>query len=261
MNFSTLIGFVASIAVFISSAVLALSMPEVLLDSKSLLVVLGGTVSASLICFPLKEILVLIKVFVVSLFKSENHNYKELIEDIVSLSKAKRDGPKNFETAIGRTRDAFLKEGAGLLFWSASDIQIDEIRDLLETRAATIYKDYDYQANYFKTMSKFPPAFGLLGTTLGMIALLQSLGDNVEISNIGPSMAVALITTFYGVAFANFLLIPIGESLSGINHKQMNYRSLVIESLILIAGGKPTKYVEEKAKSFLLPSKRKEISK
>ena len=236
-------------------------MPQVLLDYRSVLVVIGGTVSASLICFPIKEILVLLKVFVRNLFKEERYNYAEIIDDVILLSKANKEGPKKFESAIGSTRDVFLKEGAGLLYWVSSDVTITELRDLLETRAATIYKDYDYQAKYFKTMSKFPPAFGLLGTTLGMIALLQSLGNNIDISSIGPSMAVALITTFYGVALANFLLIPIGESLGRANHKQMNYRSLVIESLILIALSKPTKYVEEKARSFLLPSERIKIEK
>ena len=104
-------------------------------------------------------------------------------------------------------------------------------------------------------LQKFPPAFGLLGTTLGMIALMQSLGPGME-SNIGGAMAVALVATLYGVASANFIFIPIAENLTEQTEEDQIARRIIVEGVMMIYHGFPPDFIKENARSFLLPKER-----
>jgi chemotaxis protein MotA len=167
-----------------------------------------------------------------------------------------RQSKKTFEGSLGQVKDLCLKDAAEVLFWTESDISPEQLRDLLETRVKTHYKAYMAEADIFRTISKFPPAFGLMGTTLGMIALLKSLGSPGASASIGPSMAVALIATLYGVALTNFIFIPIAENLSKQTQEDSVSRQMVVEGIMLISEGVPTSYIEAKLHSFLLPSQR-----
>jgi chemotaxis protein MotA len=144
-----------------------------------------------------------------------------------------------------------------MLFWS-KEISAEELRDLLETRVNTHYKLYMAEAKVFKTMAKFPPAFGLMGTTMGMIALLQSLGSPDAKNMIGPAMAIALVATLYGLVLTNFVFIPIAENLTKQTQEDLMARNIVVEGIMLMNADRPTKYVEEKVKSFLLPKQRRQ---
>jgi len=228
----------------------------VLIDVKSLVIVVGGTVTAALSSFSIKDIFILLKVFFKRVFGLNTPKYLEIIHEVVELSKINNRGKKAFEGAISSLKHPFLKDGAEALFWSESNISDTELRELLETRAMTHYTEYMSGANVFRTIAKFPPAFGLLGTTLGMIRLLQSFDGSGGINNIGPAMAIALITTFYGVALSNFVLIPIGEYLAKQTREDYLARIILVEGLMLIHQKKPIKFVEERLKSYLLPSKR-----
>ncbi len=179
-----------------------------------------------------------------------------MIAEVVTLSVARRKGTKAFEDCIPRIKDPFLRDAADILFWIQAEVAPEEIRDLLETRVATHFKLYTNEAKVFKTMSKFPPAFGLMGTTIGMIALLQSLGSSEAKNMIGPAMAIALVATLYGLVLSNFLFTPIAENLLEQTQEDLIARSIVVEGVMLIVAGKPTKYIEEKVKSYLLPSQR-----
>lgn len=258
MDFATLIGIVGAFVVFGASIVTTLSEYMIFLDPKSLLMVVGGTTVASLICFPIKSIFDLFKVSLKRLLGKNLPDYQGIITDMANLSAASRKGPKAFEQAIGSVSHPFIQDGAQILQWLEAEISQEELRDLLETRAETHFQLYSSEAKIFKTMSKFPPAFGLMGTTLGLVALLQSLGSEAAKNNIGPAMAVALITTLWGLALSNFILVPISENLSKQTQEDMMIRRMIIEGIMLIADEKPTKYVEEKVKSFLLPSQREE---
>jgi chemotaxis protein MotA len=99
-----------------------------------------------------------------------------------------------------------------------------------------------------------------MGTTLGMIALLQSLGAADARTSIGPSMAIGLVATLYGIAISNFIFIPIGENLSKQTREDHVARKMVIECIMLIHAGMPVKFVEETAKSYLLPGERAKLN-
>jgi chemotaxis protein MotA len=256
VNIGTLIGFFVASSVFILSVIMSFRNVGVIIDVHAALIVLGGTVAVALICFPITQIGALLRVFFRRLLGKNRRDYEAIIKELVILSEARRKGSKNFEAVIPQVQDPFLRDAAGMLFWAKNEISEAELRDLLETRVKTHYQLYQSEAKIFRTMSKFPPAFGLMGTTMGMIALLQSLGSPDAKNMIGPSMAIALVATLYGLVLTNFVFIPIAENLTKQTQEDLMARSIVVEGVMLINADKPTRYVEEKAKSFLLPSQR-----
>jgi len=256
LNFGTLIGFVVSTAVFIVSVIMSFQNVHVIIDVHAALIVLGGTVAVSLVCFPLGQITSLLKVFLKRLVGKNRPDYDSIIRQIVILAEARRKGLKAFEATVPTIQNVFLKEASGMLFWAQNEISADELRDLLETRINTHYTLYMNEAKVFRTLSKFPPAFGLMGTTMGMIALLQSLGSADAKNMIGPSMAIALVATLYGLVLTNFVFIPIAENLTKQTQDDMIARKIIVEGMLLIHDDKHPRYVEEKVKSFLLPSQR-----
>jgi chemotaxis protein MotA len=256
MKIGTLIGFLVAFGVFGVSVVMSFRNVTVIFDLHAGLIVLGGTIAVGLVCFPLKQLSDLIKVFFKRLLGRNRRDYEALIRELATLSDAHRKGRKPFEAATLAVRDAFLKDAAEMLSWAQAEISPEELRDLLETRVETHFKLYMNEAKIFRTMAKFPPAFGLMGTTMGMIALLQSLGSPDAKNMIGPAMAIALVATLYGLVLTNFVFIPIGENLTKQTQEDLIARSIVVEGIMLIHADKPTRYVEEKVKSFLLPSQR-----
>lgn len=256
MNIGTLIGFLVASTVFVASVVMSFRNVGVIVDVHAGLIVIGGTVAVALVCFPLSQITALFKVFLKRILGRNRRDYEAIIKELVQLSEARRKGVKAFEATIPKVQDPFLKDAAGMLFWAQSEISAEELRDLLETRINTHYKLYMNEAKIFRTMAKFPPAFGLMGTTMGMIALLQSLGGADAKNMIGPSMAIALVATLYGLVLTNFVFIPIAENLTKQTQEDLMARSMVVEGMMLIHADKPTRYVEEKVKSFLLPKQR-----
>ena len=258
MNFATFVGFVFAVIVFVGTSLMTFRNSSVMLDMHAALIVMGGTVAVALICFPPGQIRDLTRVFIRRLFGKNIRDYNALIAEIVTLSEARRKGLKAFEAAIPNIRDPFLRDAAKVLFWIQAEVSPEELRDLLETRVDTHLKRYTNEAKIFRTMGKFPPAFGLMGTTMGMIALLQALGDSNAKDQIGPAMAIALVATLYGLVLTNFVFVPIAENLAAQTNEDTVARSIVVEGVMLIQANKPTKYVEEKVKSFLLPKERGE---
>ncbi len=256
MNFSTLLGFLASIAILVSAVVSSTNEFGIFLDLHAALIVIGGTGAATLICFSLTKIFNLFKVFILRILGARKRDYMALIDEIILLSTARNRGMQQFEAAVPKVRDLFLKDAAEVLFWVESEVPASQLRDLLETRAQTQFEHYMDEANVFRTIAKFPPAFGLMGTTFSMIILLRSLGSQSGQSAIGPAMALGLVATLYGVALTNLLFIPIAENLTKQTKEDLTSRRMVVEGIMAIHDRMPTKFIEEKVKSFLLPGDR-----
>lgn len=256
MNISTLLGFVLSTLVFFTAVYKSSSNFAIFLDFHAFLIVFGGTCTASLVCFNQKKLLSLFKVFLYRILGLNKRDYAKLIEEIINLSRAYQQSPRAYEDQISQVTDPFLSDAAEVLFWTESDVPPEQLRDLLETRAGTHFEQYMDQANMFRTIARFPPAFGLLGTTLGMITLLQSLGSIATKNQIGPSMAIGLVATLYGIALSNFIFIPIAENLTKQTKEDMVARRIVVEGIMLIYEKLPLRFIEDKVKSFLLPGER-----
>ena len=257
MNVTTLFAFLSALAIFSGTVFLSFSNSYAVYDYKAALIVFGGTIATTFVCFPAGQVLTLFKVFWRRVMGKSRRDYDQLIKEIVLVAKASYRGPKAVQAALEEVSDYFLKDAAEIAAWTQSDVPKEKLRELLETRAMTHYRIYMSEAGIFRTISKFPPAFGLMGTTIGMIALLQSLGNATDAKDmIGPAMAVALITTLYGLALANFIFIPIAENLTKQTEEDQTSRMMVVEGVMLIRDELPTPFIEEYVRSFLLPSQR-----
>lgn len=251
---SSLIGLISSIVVFLIVALTSTKNPAVFLDWHAGLIVIGGTISAAMLSFNGKNLVMLFKLFLSRVLKGTQKNYSEVITEIVHLSKESRKGAAALAAAVPEVKTHFLKEGLELML--EGGLSEKEIDTILLKRAKTHFVRYEDQAHMFTTLAKFPPAFGLLGAVVGIVSLMQGLGGADAIKTVGPAMATALIATLYGIAVANFIFIPVGENLAKFNKQDRITRQMVIDGLKMIRAKKHPLLVEENIKSYLLPSER-----
>jgi chemotaxis protein MotA len=253
MNFSSIFGLMSSNAVFFASVFITLGGLSGFMDGPSALIVIGGSISAGIVCVPFKSLKSTIRITINKVFKNSTPDYNQIISDTLALAVARKKGDSIFDQTRNTVKDPFLKDASGLLFWAEAEITEDEFLDLLEQKALTYTTATKDNGKVFKTLAKFPPAFGMMGTVLGLIALLQSLGNPDAKSQIGPAMAIALVTTLYGIAVNNLFIIPLGERLAKSSSEDDKAYRVAIEGLLLILQNKPTRYIEEKLRSFLMP--------
>jgi chemotaxis protein MotA len=254
-NFGTVFAFVGCFVIVVVSLVMSLENPWIAIDLHSIILVLGGTLFVASSCFPYRQVLNLFKVFIKGIARKPANTHAEVLDSIIQLSKARIQGREAFKQASESVKHPFLRECSQVLHWTEADISRSELRELLELRAETIFASYNQDAAIFKTIAKFPPAFGLMGTTMGMIALLQAIGKGNS-DSIGSSMSLALLATLYGLILANVVFLPIAEYLGKKSRDEFVIRKMIIEAIMLIHEKKPAKFIEEKVKSFLLPGQR-----
>lgn len=254
MNISSLVGLIMAIFVFLVVALTSAKNPMVFLDWHAAVIVMGGTIAAALLSFSAKNMVLLFKVFMSRVLTGAQKQYSEVISELVDLAKNYRSNENYLNEVVEKLKTPFLKEAVQLV--SAGGLSDKEIDTILTKRAKTHFVRYEQDAHMFTTLAKFPPAFGLLGAVVGIVALMQGLGGADAINSVGPSMAVALVATLYGIAIANFIFIPIGENLSKFNQQDKILRQMVIEGMRMVREKKHPLLVEENLKSYLLPSER-----
>jgi chemotaxis protein MotA len=259
MNFSTIFGILVAFGVLVISITMATKNPIVFLDPHGILIVIGGTAAAGLMCFPLRSFIRVGGVIMNKFLGAYSTRHEVVIHEIVDLARGVRENPEYLKTKAKTIKTQFLSDAVQLM--TLGGIPEEELDDILVKRAATHTKRYDYDVGVFKTLAKFPPAFGLLGTTLGMISLLQQLGGKDAQKLLGPAMAIGLVATFYGLVVANLVFIPIAENLANINRDDETLRTIVIDGLRLIRKREHPKVVEEHLKSYLLPHERAALRK
>ena len=224
------------------------------LDFHSILIVVGGTSAAASISFPILKVLSLLKVFFLRVLGKHHVDYQETITQILELNKKATIGLSALNEAVATIKHPFLKEAVGLV--AAGVLSESEIRQVLEQRVKTTETRYMHEANMFRTIGRYPPAFGLLATTLGMIALLQKLGQPDSQKLIGPAMSIGLIGTLYGIALANLVFNPIAENLSEATHEEMALRRMIVEGACMLKAQVNPVSMREELNSFVAPNER-----
>ncbi|MCB0415302.1 MAG: MotA/TolQ/ExbB proton channel family protein [Bdellovibrionales bacterium] len=258
MNFSPILGLFTAVSVVITTILMSTNKPAVFIDSHAFIIVVGGTIAAALLSFSWKSLLVMLKVFFGRVLKGTLHQYQEVIAEIVSLAKGYRENSNFLSENLDNIKNPFLREAIELTI--AGGLSSKDIDIVLMKRAQTHHKRYEEDSHMFSTLARFPPAFGLLGAVIGMVTLMQGLGGEDAIKTVGPSMAVALVATMYGIAISNFIFIPLGENLSKYNKTDKTIRLIVIDGVRLIRQKKHPLVVEENIKSYLIASERAAIS-
>ena len=256
MNFSSIFGVCAAVFIVIWSIMDSTQNQKIFLNAHAAIMVVGGTLAAALIAFPVSTIVDMLKVFMKKVLGKKKSFYQDLIDEIVDLSKAHRSKPNGLKEKLSGIQNHFLKEAIEITIQGG--LEPEQIDQILKKRAKTHFQRYQEEANIFKALSKLPPAFGLLGAVLGMISLMESLGGADAFKKIGPAMAIAMVATFYGIAFANFVLIPIGESLSKSARQDIVERQIVMDGIQMIRKKAHHLIIEEELKSYLLPKERRQ---
>lgn len=258
MSLSPIIGlFVAGVVLFFG--VFSSGSSHVFLDHHAILIVVGGTVASMFIAFPMKTIWNLVIVFARRLFTSKGYRQEMIIQESLMLVKGYRNSPDFLKNNKGKIKDHFLKEGVELI--NEGGLNLNQILTILTKRALTHQKKYQAEANIFQTIAKFPPAFGLLGAVVGLIALMQGIGSEEALQKIGPGMAVAMVATFYGIGIANFILLPVAQNLKEGADEDTICRKIVVEAIKHIYKKDHPIYVHETLVSYVLPSERKNTNK
>ncbi len=254
MNFWSLLGFCLAAIVFFAGMAMSTDNMSMFLDAHASLIVIGGSVAASSIAFQLDRMVLLFRVFLLRVLKGRRVNYVGIIAEMMKLAELYRTGSPEFDKRIKESKEYFLKEA----FEMAADGVVEKARipKVLRARVATMYHRHTEDALKFKTVGKYPPAFGLMGTTLGMIALLQTLGKPGAQKLIGPAMSIALVATLYGIVLANLVFNPISENLMDSAKENRLKNTIIIEGVLLILEKTNPLVLAEELNSYLLPSER-----
>ena len=253
MDLASLIGFIACLGLVIFGIVTGddgVAAINFFMSASSALITFGGAFMATLMAFTLQDFLAGMKSFTL-IFKAVNVNVPEMITKIIELSNvARKEGLLSLEEAAGNLDDEFMKKGI-MLIVDGTDPEL--VRGILETDLNSIEGRHKTCISVWETCSSMGPAWGMIGTLVGLVIMLQHMSDP---SALGPAMAVALITTFYGSLLANWVCTPTANKLKAINSIEIQAKEIMIEGPLSIQAGENPRVIEEKLKSFLAPKDR-----
>ena len=250
MDIATLIGICTAFALVVGAILMGSSL-TLFINIPGLMIVAGGTLGATMINYPLPDILKVTKV-VKNAFFHRKQTVKELIGEFVTLAgTARRGGILALESSIGDMKDEFMRKGLQL---SIDGLEPSSIREILSTEIDSIQDRHKLGAEIFTTLGTFSPALGMIGTLIGLVQMLQSMDDP---SSIGPAMAVALLTTFYGSIMANVICLPIAGKLKSRSQEESLSKEMTIQGVISLSAGENPRIIEQKLQAFIPPKMRK----
>ncbi|NND98563.1 MAG: motility protein A [Pirellulaceae bacterium] len=250
MDIATIIGLILGFGLILVSIAMGGGGLAPFIDVPSGMIVFGGAIAASLINFPLKNVLgtfgVVMKCF---LFKLPDT--KDTIQQFKSFAEVvRKDGLLALEEKAADINDDFMRRGVESLIGGAS---ADDITLTLETELSYIQQRHVAGKKIVDSCGAAAPAFGMIGTLIGLVQMLRALDDP---SKIGGGMATALLTTLYGALVANVVCIPLAGKLEARSQEETVIRELIIAGIVLLSEGATPRAVEEKLVTFLSPKAR-----
>ena len=249
MDLGTLIGILAGFGLIVGAIATGGGLGG-FIDLPSILVVLGGTIAATLIMFPLGMVINAFKV-AMKAFLAKAPDSQGVIMKIVELAeKGRKEGLVSLEKVP--VEDPYLLKGVRMV---ADGTAPNMVRAVLEAEIMFMKRRHQRGQGIFKGMGAAAPAFGMIGTLIGLVSMLQSLDDP---SSIGPAMAVVLLTTFYGAVMANLIFLPFAKKLEERSADETLYLEIIMEGILSIQEGEHQSVVKEKLQSFLAPDMRDE---
>ncbi|MCD6153253.1 MAG: MotA/TolQ/ExbB proton channel family protein [Syntrophobacterales bacterium] len=252
MDISTILGIIVGFGLVIG----AMSMGGGLgwfLNVPSAMIVMGGTLGAVLINYPMSDIFGVTKV-AKNVFFQKELDAEMVIKTLVEMSRiARRDGILALEDKVGDIKDPFFAKGMTSMIDGVEPAVLSRI---LNTELEYISERHRLGAEIFTAMGNFAPAMGMVGTLIGLIKMLVQMDDP---SSIGPAMAVALVTTFYGVLLANLVFLPAAGKLKTRSNSELMQKQLIISGVLSIQSGDNPRVLEDKLHSFIPPKKRKSV--
>lgn len=223
-----------------------------LINLPGFMIVILGTLGATVMSFPPAHLKAIPTSFIRTLKGGENAEPHEMAAHLVTMAdKARREGLLSLEEDAQSIPDPFAKKGLMLMIDGTDP---EALRSILEIEIEGAAKRETEKAEVFKAGSGFAPTLGVLGAVMGLITVLGGLGGDV--AALGHGIAVAFVATFYGVGFANVVLLPVAMKLKSIAGEEQAVREMVLEGILSIQAGDNPRIVREKLQSFLPPELR-----
>ena len=251
MDIASLVGLLLAIGLIVGSMLLGTAPITAYIDIPSVLVVCGGALAAAMICFPLRSILTSPKVMLKVLL-NKTDNIGELIAQLVTLAEtARRDGLLALEGKISDIKNPLVRMGIQMAVDGSTP---DAVEEVLRTEVSALAQRHKEGKAIMDQMGRFAPAYGMIGTLMGLIMMLSDMSDP---SGIGAGMAVALITTLYGAIMANVFFSPFAEKLGFLSKKELLVTEIAIRGVLAIQSGESPRAIDQKLQTFIPPKMRK----
>lgn len=251
MELGTIVGLIGGIAVILFGMFSGGDIRGYI-DVSSIVVTMGGGLFCTILSYPLADTIKAMRTIPL-IFRKPKSTAIETIQLLVELSqKARREGLLALESAQSEIKEDFLRKAMELV---VDGIEADIIKTTMQLDIDSMAVRHQNGQAYFKTMAAQFPAWGMIGTLMGLVNLLRTLDDP---STIGPAMALAIITTLYGSVLANFVCNPIAEKLGGNSAEEIRLREMMMEGVLSIQSGENPRLMEHKLKTFLSPAQQLE---
>ncbi|MFP4315225.1 MAG: motility protein A [Desulfovibrionales bacterium] len=249
MDLATIIGIVTAFGL-VFTAIATGGSPLLFFSVPALLIVLGGTLGATLINYPLSNVYRVLGIIKNAFVTSVDKPSDIIVRFLEFANRARREGILSLEPLLKDIDDDFLRKGLQL---TVDGLEPQTIQEILETEISYLEDRHDSGAELMTIMGTFAPAMGMIGTVIGLVQMLQTMDDP---STIGPAMAIALLTTFYGAVLANLVFIPLAGKLKTRSREEILLREMIMEGVLSISKGENPRIIEEKLNSYIPPKLR-----
>jgi chemotaxis protein MotA len=254
MNIGLIIGVGAGIVFLYLGVIIADGNLLWFWDPPSIMITVGGTIASMLVGYPIKKVMSMINLARLAIFPP-TFNYEELIMDIISFSeKARREGLLALEDTIQEVDDPFMRKGLQLIV-DGTDPSL--VRSILEIEIEQMMLRHDANKRMFDDAATYAPAYGMIGTLMGLVMMLVNLSDK---SKVGPYLAVAIITTFYGAVMCYLFFTPVGTKLDQMTQEEVLIKQIIIAGVLSVHSGENPRITKDKLVSFLPASVKETIS-
>lgn len=252
MDIASIIGVVLAFVMMTGAVVLSGGSFSSFWDTPAIMMVFGGTLGAVMMCFSLKSILNMPRVMLKAFF-NRPIDQVQIIEQMVNLSQtARREGLLALESRLAEIANPFIRLGIQL---AVDGTRPDIIEDIMRTDIDSFNRRHKEGKGVIDQVGRFGPAFGMIGTLLGLIIMLGNMSDP---SAIGSGMAVALITTLYGTVLSNVMFLPMSEKLASLTKSELISREMILRGVLAIQSGENPRVIEQKLATFLPEKQRRE---
>lgn len=255
---SYLVGLISGIALLIYG--IGVGSLSNFYDVQSIAIVLGGIVASVIMSFPLSAFKDIPKHFKI-IFSKKATDPNEYIAKIVDYAQeARRKGLLTLEDKANEEEDEFLKNSIMLI---VDAIEPTKVKEMLENELNCLEERHAEGRAFYEKAAVFAPAYGMIGTLIGLINMLKEMGDissGDAASGLGENMSIALVTTFYGSVLANLVLMPISHRLKAKHNEEMLCKEIIVEGVLAIHAGTNPRHIEERLKAFVRNSNRVNVS-
>jgi chemotaxis protein MotA len=249
MDLSTILGIIAAFGLMIL-AIAQGGGVVLFVDMPSMIIVVGGSVGATLVHYPFGDVLGTLSI-IKKAFLFKKTSTADRIEQLIRFAgKARKEGILSLQSVVGEVNDPFFLKG---LQMAVDGQEPDKLKDMLDREIEYIQERHEKGAEIMVAVGTYAPAMGMIGTLIGLVQMLQTMSDP---SSIGPAMAVALLTTFYGAVIANILCLPMAGKLRNRSASEILDKTLVAEGMKSILEGENPRIIEQRLHAYVAPKDR-----